>query len=152
MNSTSYFVGFKDVYPWVWSVILGVSLTLADRRGAFQSAGTDTAQRFWIKNSISVLINVAAPAFVFGITMTRLGPLYPEDMNLWEILGSLYLAGVPLGMHHAWLFVAEKFNWIVLNPQEARAVSLSPNAHLLWAVLAAFIPTFAAIVRWRVPF
>lgn len=48
-----YAVGFKDVYPWVWSVMLGVTLTLAERRGAFLPAGAQTPAQYWIKNMIS---------------------------------------------------------------------------------------------------
>ena len=80
MQDSSYVVGFKDVYPWVWSVMLGVALTLADRRGAFMSAGTRTDREFWAKNILAVLLNLVLPAVLFGLTMLRLGPLYPSNL------------------------------------------------------------------------
>jgi hypothetical protein len=91
-----YEVGFKDVYPWVWSVMLGVSLMLAERRGAFQSTGAHSSRVFWLKNISAVFLNVVVPAFFFGLTMIRLGPKYSQNMNLQQILGTLYLAGAPL--------------------------------------------------------
>ncbi len=47
-------VGFKDIYPWVWSVMLGVALTLAERRGSFLGQGTPSGIEFWTKNGCSV--------------------------------------------------------------------------------------------------
>jgi len=45
-----YEVGFKDVYPWVWSVMLGEALTQAERRAAFKGTGTHSFLGFWVKN------------------------------------------------------------------------------------------------------
>ena len=100
-ETARYLVGFKDAYPWVWSVMLGVSLTLAERRRAFSKEGTRTSSQFWIKNIAAVFVNVVVPAMVFARTMIRLGPLYSLNMGFGQILGCLYLAGVPLGAHHA---------------------------------------------------
>lgn len=150
-----YTVGFKDVYPWVWSVILGVALTLAERRGAFAAAGVEGKITFWKKNIAAVLINVVLPAIFFGLTMTRLGPLYSSDMDFWQILGTLYLAGLPLGTLHVWLFVALKSRWMpddVLQSGERKAIAIARPANLLWATIAFGIPALAVIFRWRLPF
>jgi hypothetical protein len=157
MNSETipYVVGFKDVYPWVWSVMLGVSLTLAERRGAFSNVGTRTLAQFCIKNIAAIVVNVGVPAVVFGITMTRLGPVYSSNMGFWQILGCLYLAGVPLGAHHAWLGVATRFRWMParrLQYQERQTQRLAPLGNLIWAILVFGLPTLAAIFGWRLPF
>ncbi len=149
---TPYMVGFKDVYPWVWSVMLGVSLTLADRRGAFQAKGARTTQRLWVKNIVAMVLNLALPGVIFGLTMTRLGPLYSQNMDFWQIVGSLYLACVPMGAHHAWRFVAERFRWGDLTDGEARTVKISRVDHLVWILVALAIPTLAVLIKWRVPF
>ena len=90
-----YEVGFKDVYPWVWSVMLGVAWTLAERRGAFlrgSASSATSASHAWAKPIAGVLLNVALPATVFGLTMVRLGPLYSVNMGFWQVMGALYLA------------------------------------------------------------
>jgi hypothetical protein len=92
-----YGVGFKDVYPWVWSVMLGVAVTIAKGREAFKSTGTQSKRDFLTKNLSAILINVLLPALLFGLTLTRLGPKYPRNMDVGQILGALYLAGTPLG-------------------------------------------------------
>jgi hypothetical protein len=150
-----YLVGFKDVYPWVWSVMLGVALTLAERRGAFLKVGTKKTERFWAKNITAVFVNVIVPAVVFGLTMTRLGPLYSKNMDFWEILGALYLAGVPLGTLHAWQAVAGKYGWMpesALQDRELKTIKIAPLGSLIWATLAFGVPTLAAIFRVRLPF
>jgi len=149
-----YEVGFKDVYPWVWSVMLGVSLMLAERRGAFQSTGAHSSRVFWLKNISAVFLNVVVPAFFFGLTMIRLGPKYSQNMNLQQILGTLYLAGAPLGSHHLWELTATKFGWVRADflPQPERETrSVAPYGNLVWALVAFGIPAFASILGWRVP-
>ena len=150
-----YEVGFKDVYPWVWSVMLGVALTLAERRGAFQTAGTHTVLQFWAKNASAVVLNLALPALIFGITMTRLGPLYSRNMDFWQILGALYLAGVPLGTHHVWLITARKCGWLHetdLTDRERLGRHVRPIGSILYALFAFGIPTLAALIKWRIPY
>lgn len=152
MNN-GYEVGFKDVYPWVWSVMLGVALMLAERRGAFQSAGTRTKQEFWTKNLSAVVINVAVPAILFGLTMVRLGPRYSPNMDFWRILGVLYLAGSPLGAHHIWMVVATKYRWVAVEPhEESNTLQRVPENSVLWAALAFGVPALAALCGWRLPF
>ena len=153
----TYVVGFNDVYPWVWSVMLGVALTLAERRGAFQAAGTRVPVEFWTKNFLAVIVNVVLPAVVFGITMTHLGPLYCPNMDFWQTIGTLYLAGAPLGAHHLWLVVAKKRHWLPsgnLQKQEQETETVIPTlrGHIFWAVLSFGIPAFAAVSGWRIPF
>src|SRR5664280_1897590 len=135
----SYVIGFKDVYPWVWSVMLGVAVTLAERRGAFLKVGTRKAKQFWAKNITALFVNVIVPAIVFGLTMTRLGPLYSKNMGFWQILGALYLAGVPLGTLHVWQAVAAKYGWMpesALMYYECKTIKLAPQANWIWATLA----------------
>jgi len=125
-----YAVGFKDVYPWVWSVMLGVALTLAERRGAFLPAGARTPTQYWTKDIVAVIVTLVVPSVVFGITMTCLGPLYSPNMDFWQILGALYLAGVPLGTLHLWLVIAMKCGWMpatTLQEQEVRAIRMIPR-------------------------
>jgi hypothetical protein len=147
----SYTVGFKDIYPWVWSVMLGIALALAQQRGAFAKLGRESRQRFsWAKNVTAVFVNVIVPIVVFVLTMTRLGPMYSKNMGFWQTLGSLYLAGVPLGTQHLWYFVAEKFHWMIdLDLQEHQ---IDRRASRVWMILAFVFPTLAAIFRFRVPF
>jgi hypothetical protein len=154
MNST-YCVGFKDVYPWVWSVMLGVALTLAERRGAFQTGGVQTYFGFWLKNVAAAFLNLILPALVFGATMLHLGPRYGGDMGFWQILGALYLAGVPLGTHHLWLILARKCRWLFteeLLPMEQHSVQIRPFGSIVYVMFAFGIPTLAVLVGWRVPF
>lgn len=87
--------------------------------------------------------------------MIRLGPLYSPNMDFWQIMGALYLAGVPLGTHHVWVVVATKCGWLpvwVLQKQEDQAIKMTPTGSLLQAILAFGIPSLAAILGWRVPF
>jgi hypothetical protein len=54
--------------------------------------------------------------------MVRLGPQYSQNMDFWQILGVLYLAGLPLGSHHLWVFLAAKQGWMpsdALQPEGA---------------------------------
>jgi hypothetical protein len=154
MDNT-YCVGFKDVYPWVWSVMLGVALTLAERRGAFQAGGTRTYSGFWIKNVAAASLNLVLPALIFGATMVRLGPRYGGNLGFWQILGALYLAGVPLGTHHLWLIFARKWRWLLaeeLSPLEQKSTEIRPFGSIAYAVLVFGIPTLTVTFRWRVPF
>ena len=150
-----YEVGFKDVYPWVWSVMFGVSLMLAERRGAFQSTGTQSPLVFWLKNVSAVLLNVAVPALFFGLTMIRVGPKYSPNMDLSQILGTLYLAGAPLGCHHLWELNATACGWVPVDafPQtERKTHRMAPHADLVWALVAFGVPALAAVFGWRVPY
>ena len=154
MNS-AYEVGFKDVYPWVWSVMPGVALMLADRRGAFLSAGTKTKWEFWTKNPSAVVINVVLPAVLFGLTMVRVGPTYSSRLDFWRILGVLDLAGSPLGAHHIWIVVAARCRWMPVDafPRDEReTLKRVPQGSLLRAALAFLIPALAAVFGWRLPF
>jgi len=151
----SFEVGFKDVYPWVWSVMLGVALMLAERRGAFLSVGTKAKREFWTKNILAVVINVVLPAVLFGLTLVRLGPMYSPNMDFWQILGALYLAGVPLGSHHVWQVVATYRGWMPtesLRGQEQQTLRIVSHGNMIWAVLAFGIPALATVVGWRLPF
>jgi len=149
-----YEVGFKDVYPWVWSVMLGVSLTLGERRGAFLPGGTKTQAEFWTKNLLAVVINVGIPCILFGLTMVRLGPEYSHDMDFWQVMGALYLAATPLGSHHLWLAIANARGWLTdqtLNVGERAARQRTSYAYVVWAVIAVIIPSFAVAFKWRIP-
>ena len=153
--ATAYEVGFKDVYPWVWSVMFGVALTLAERRGAFQASGTSTGTQFWRKNVSAVFCNVGLPAVFFGLTMIRVGPKYPASMDFWQILGSLYLAGLPLGAHHIWWAVAVNQQWLpeaALQRSERRVMQLAPGSILLWGIVAFGIPALSAVLGVSLPF
>lgn len=155
MQDSSYVVGFKDVYPWVWSVMLGVALTLADRRGAFMSAGARKSRPFFLKNVLAVLLNVVLPAVLFAFAMLRVGPLYPPKMDFWQILGVLYLASVPLGSHHVWLAVALSNGWIQedhLPRSELTGDGRMTRDRLGWVLVAFVIPAVASVVGWRLPF
>jgi len=151
-----YEVGFKDVYPWVWSVMLGVALTLATGRGAFLATGTSSTRGFWIKDISGILLNVMVPAILFGLTMTRVGPRYSANMDFWQILGSLYLAGAPLGCHHLWILVARKCGWTpidILSPSErATLEKVAPRSSFIWVALALIIPALAAILARPLPY
>jgi len=110
---------------------------------------------FWTKNIVAVLLNLALPALIFGITMTRLGPLYSHNMGFWQILGTLYLAGVPLGTHHLWLIVAREYRWLLiddLTERERQGAHIRPFGSVVYALLAFGIPTLAAAIGWRIPF
>jgi hypothetical protein len=150
-----YGVGFKDVYPWVWSVMLGVSLMLAERRGAFQSVGTKTGSRFWLKNPCAVAVIVAMPSFFFGLTMIRVGPSYQSNMGLSHVLGTLHLAGAPLGCHHVWEAIAAGAKWapeMMAYPETERDTRRTEKyASLVWAFVAFVVPAAAALLGWRVP-
>jgi hypothetical protein len=80
-----YEVGFKDIYPWVWSVVLGVALTLAERRGASHATGTRSTGEFWVENVLAVLINLVLPAIIFALTMVRVGPQYAGNMDFFQV-------------------------------------------------------------------
>jgi hypothetical protein len=150
-SGAMYELGFKDVYPWVWSVMLGVAITLAERRGAFQVEGTKSTGAFWMKNAAGVLFNLALPSVLFGLTLVRLGPKYSVNMDFWQILGSLYLAGAPLGSHHVWLMVARSCGWISAQESEREGIQ-HPHSSFVWILIAFLIPAFAPIAGWRVPF
>ena len=155
MNSV-YVVGFKDVYPWVWSVMLGVAWTLAERRGAFIPDRTTVARgsRVWVKPVVGVLLNVALPAIVFGLTMVRLGPLYSANMGFWQVIGVLFLAAVPMGSHHLWLAVAKLNSWLSdenLRSDEIAETHAGMRVHIVWVFVALVIPVASAIVPIRLP-
>ena len=151
---TTYEVGFKDVYPWVWSVMLGVALTLADKRYAFMPVGTTSSAGMWTKNFLGVLLNVVLPSAIFGLTMVRLGPKYSSNMDFWQVLGTLYLAGTPLGSHHVWLWIARHEGWLpdkFITSGEPLPRSFGMASHIAWAMVALLIPALAAIFAWRLP-
>ena len=153
MVEHAYEVGFKDVYPWVWSVMLGVALTLAERRGAFQSVGTSSPSHFWAKNVLALALNLGLPVFLFGLTMIRVGPRYSPNMDFWQILGSLYLAGAPLGSHHLWLTIARRRNWLPEAAVLDRAsLDMAPRSTIVWVLVALAIPVFAAIFGLPLPY
>jgi len=146
-------VRFNDVYPWVWSVMLGVALTLAERRGAFLSQGTHSEQSFWKKNILAITINVVLPVFLFALTMSYVGPVFPQKINFWQILLSLYLAATPLGSHHLWLFIADRYGWTpaeALREAEQETKNMAPYGHAIWLTIALIIPAFVAISCWLI--
>jgi hypothetical protein len=147
-------VGFKDVYPWVWSVMLGISLTLGERRGAFLPHGTSSNAEFWLKNLVALTINLGYPSVLFALTLVRLGPMYSRNMDFWQVMGALYLAAVPLGSHHLWLALANWRGWLpdqTLTTGERVARRHTSYGYLVWAFIAVLIPTVAVLFKWRVP-
>ena len=154
---SEYVVGFKDVYPWIWSVMLGVGWALAERRGAFlpdRNSPTTSVSHGWAKAFVGVLLNVLLPAIVFGLTMVRLGPLYSANMGFWEVVGALYLAGTPMGSHHLWLVVAKSRGWLsdeYLRVEEKAEANAGVMVHVLWSVVPLVIPAVAAIIPFRLP-
>ena len=151
-----YVVGFKDVYPWVWSVMFGVAWAIAERRGAFLADRTSAtnAPRVWAKPVVGVLLNVALPAVVFGLTMVRLGPLYSANMGFWQVIGALYLAGTPMGSHHLWLAVAKLNGWLSaenLRSDEIAEAQAGVTMHVVWSIVALVIPAVSAIIPFRLP-
>ena len=154
VTQAAYEVGFKDVYPWVWSVMLGVALTLADKRNAFMPVGTRSSSEMWTKNLLSVLLTVVLPSVVFGLTMVRLGPKYSSNMDFWQVLGSLYLASTPLGSHHVWVWIARRRGWLVdtfIPSAQPLPRGFGMGSHIAWAVVALLIPASAAIFALRLP-
>lgn len=149
-----YEVGFKDVYPWVWSVMLGVAITLAERRGAFLPGGTKTPTEYWLKNLSAITINLGIPCVLFGLTMVRLGPEYSRNMDFWQVIGSLYLAGTPLGCQHLWLTIANRIGWLpddTLNDGERVSRQRASYSFVVWAIVAVVIPSIAIVCKWRIP-
>ena len=146
-----YEVGFKDVYPWVWSVMLGVSLALAERRGSFLPGEVTSKAEVWLKTLVALVLNVVLPSLLFALTMVNVGPKYPSNMDACQVLGSLYLASTPLGSHHLWLLVAKKRNWIQLAAAESSEGGVGIAGHALWAILAFAIPSAAAVLRVTLP-
>ena len=134
--------------------MLGVALTLAERRGAFQAVGTHSPRTFWVKNVAAVLLNLVLPVILFGLTMIRVGPRYSPNMDFWQILGTLYLAGAPLGSHHLWLVIARPRGWLPSEALQALRANyeIAPRGSIIWAMVALAIPVFAAIFGWPLPY
>ncbi len=148
----SYEVGFKDVYPWVWSVLFGVSLTLAVQRGAFGSFGVSGSRRsFWAKNLSALAVHMLIPVVLFSLAMVRVGPRYPSSLGFWDIIGCLYFAGVPLGAHQAWLVLAARTGWLEERPDWKYSAVGGIRVSSLWLALALGIPVFATVFACPLP-
>lgn len=153
--SAEYSVGFKDVYPWVWAAMLGVSLMLADKRKAFAPLGPTSMRGYVAKSIGAALLNVGVPSVIFGYTMVRLGPVFDLNMGVSETIFSLYLAGSPLGCHHLWLLLTPR-RWVYYGSEKETApkeLELLGNkvSHLAWTIIALVLPTLAVIYRTKLP-
>lgn len=142
-----YFVGFKDVYPWVWSVMLGVSLTLADKRRAFAPFRDASFARYWLRLALAILCNLAIPATLFGFTLVKLGPMFDANMGVEQTLDALYLALTPLGGHHLWILLTPRSRIALASGDAAleREWARSKLAHLAWVFFALLIPMIAVM-------
>lgn len=154
MNSL-YHVAFTDIYPWVWSVMLGATLMLADRRGAFKAAGTHSPLNYKIKNFWAIVLNVITPTVLFALSMTNVGPNYPYKMDFMQILGVLFLATSPLGSHQLWITVARWRGWMpseTLPDWECEAHKMVPYGSIFWTVLLLPIQVLVAIFGYPLPY
>jgi hypothetical protein len=94
-----------------------------------------------------------APAFFFGLTLINVGPKYSPNMNLPQILGTLYLAAAPLGAYQLWEFSATKCGWLpTFQRSECETRRVAPYGNLFWVLVAFAVPALAAIIGWRVPY
>jgi hypothetical protein len=128
---------------------------LAERRGAFLNAGTDSNKSFWIKNVMAIFMNIALPAVLFGMTLKNAGPRYPSEIDFWQIIGSIYLAGAPIGSHHLWIAVARIYGWLpskALDAEELDTYRVSPFGSFFWVLILLYIPLLIAIVGYPVPY